>query len=94
MNGTVKRGMQIGAILTMFGGGYLCGALSGRQVIAADMKDLGGAVGGTVAKEAAGQGPTAQAAKLDAVITDMQRQVDALQKNIETLKTIKAALAS
>jgi hypothetical protein len=83
--------MQIGAILAIFGGGYLCGTVSERQAIA-DMKDIGGAVGGAVAKEAVGQGPAAQAVKLGTSITEMQSQVDGLQKNLETLRTIKAAL--
>jgi hypothetical protein len=84
--------MQVGAILTVFGAGYLCGTVSERRAVA-DMNELGGAVGGAVMKEAAGgSGVVGQAAKLGTAITDMQAQVDGLQKNLETLKVIKGAL--
>jgi len=88
MTGTFKRGMQVGAILTIFGAGYLCGTVTERRAIA-DMTDLGGAA----MKEAAGgTGMVGQAAKLGTAIGDMQGQVDGLQKNLETLKAIKGAL--
>lgn len=92
MTGALKRGMQVGAILTIFGAGYLCGTVSERRAVA-DMNELGGTVGGAVVKEAAGSGGmVGQAAKLGTAIGDMQSQVDGLQKNLETLKTIKGAL--
>ncbi len=92
MTHTVRRGMQVGAVLAVFGAGYLCGTVSERQAVA-DMKDLGGAVGGAVVQEAAGgSGVVGQAAKLGTAITDMQSQVDGLQKNLQTLKTIQSAL--
>jgi hypothetical protein len=92
MTRTLKRGMQVGAILSIFGAGYLCGTVTERRAIA-DMTDLGGAVGGAAVKEAAGGGGAlGQAAKLGTAIGDMQTQVDGLQKNLETLKTIKSAL--
>jgi len=57
------------------------------------MSNLGSAVGGAAMKEAAGGGGAlGQAAKLGTAITDMQSQVDGLQKNLETLKTIKSAI--
>lgn len=92
MTRSVKRGAQVAAILTIFGAGYLCGSTSERRAIA-DMNELGGAVGGAVMKEAAGgSGAVGQAAKLGTAITDMQSQVDGLQKNLETLKAIKGVL--
>jgi hypothetical protein len=92
MTESLKRGMQVGAILTIFGAGYLCGTVTERRAIA-DMADIGGAVGGAAAKEAAGGGGAlGQAAKLGTAIGDMQGQVDGLQKNLETLKAIKGAL--
>lgn len=86
----LKRSMQVGAILGIFGAGYFCGSIGERQAIA-DMKSLGGAVGSAVANEATG-GAVGQAAKLGTAITDMQEQVDGLQKNLQTLKTIQSAL--
>ncbi len=56
------------------------------------MAELGSAVGGEAVKEAAGGGAIGQAAKLGTAITDMQSQVDGLQKNLETLKAIKGVL--
>ena len=92
MTGTLKRGLQVGAILTVFGAGYLCGTVSERRAVA-DMNDLGNAVGGAAMKEVAGGGGAlGQAAKLGTAITDMQTQVEGLQKNLDTLKTIKSAL--
>ena len=88
MTGTLKRGLQVGAVLSIFAAGYLCGTVSERRADA-DMADLGGAV----AKEAAGSGGAlGSAAKLGTAITDMQGQVDGLQKNLETLKGIKGML--
>jgi hypothetical protein len=76
----------------VFAAGYLCGTVSEQRAVA-DMKDLGGAVGGAVVKEAAGSGgAVGSAAKLGTAITDMQTQVDGLQRNLETLKGIKTAL--
>lgn len=89
---SVKRGIQVGAILTIFGAGYLCGTVTERRAIA-DMTDLGNAVGGAAMKEAAGGGGAlGQAAKLGTAITDMESQVNGLQKNLDTLKAIKGAL--
>lgn len=92
MTNTVRRSMQVAAILGIFGTGYLCGTVSERRANA-DMAELGNAVGGAAMKEAAGgSGMVGQAAKLGTAITDMQSQVDGLQKNLETLKAIKGAL--
>ena len=92
MTSALKRGAQVAAILGIFGTGYLCGTVTERQAIA-DMKDLGGAVGGAVVGEATGSGGAiGQAAKLGTAITDMEGQVSGLQKNLETLKMIKGAL--
>lgn len=92
MTRSVRRGVQVGAILTIFGSGYLCGTVTERRAIA-DMADMGSAVGGAAMKEAAGgSGMVGQAAKLGTAIGDMQGQVDGLQKNLETLKAIKGVL--
>lgn len=92
MKNTLRRSMQVGAILTVFGAGYLCGTVTERRANA-DMAELGNAVGGAAMKEAAGgSGMIGQAAKLGTAISDMQGQVDGLQKNLETLKAIKGAL--
>jgi hypothetical protein len=92
MTHTLKRCVQVGAMLSVFAAGYLCGTVSERRAVA-DMADVGSAVGGAAMKEATGSGGAlGSAAKLGTAITDMQTQVDGLQKNLETLKGIKTAL--
>ena len=92
MTHTLKRGMQVGVMLSVFAAGYLCGTVTERRAVA-DMADVGSAVGGAAMKEAAGTGGAlGSAAKLGTAITDMETQVNGLQKNLETLKVIKGAL--
>lgn len=89
MTRTMTRALQIATLSTMFGVGYLCGSVTQRNADA-DMKDLGGAV----VKEAAGSqgGALGSAAKLGTTITDMQSQIDGLNKNLGVLKEIQGAL--
>jgi hypothetical protein len=92
MTRTLKRGMQIGAVLTVFGAGYLSGSASEHAALA-DMKDLGAAVGDAAVKEATGTGGVAgQATKLGTTIDDMSTQIERLEKNLQTLKGIQTAL--
>ncbi len=84
----MQTGWRLGAAAGLFAAGFLCGTASQRPA-QADMKDLGGK-----AMEAAGGqgGALGAAAKLGTSIIEMQDHVTALQKNIDTLKGIKAAL--
>ncbi len=92
MTHTLKRGLQVGVMLFVFAAGYLCGSVTERRAVA-DMADVGSAVGGAAMKETAGTGGAlGSAAKLGTAITDMETQVNGLQKNLETLKVIKGAL--
>ena len=72
----------------IFAAGWLCGAAS-QHTAQAQLGDLGKA-----AMEKAGdQGGTLGAAsKLGTSIGDIQTHLDALQKNVETLKSIKSLL--
>ena len=84
--------VTIGAIVAVFGAGYVCGSVTQRQANA-DMSDVGGAVGGAVMKQAGDSGGAlGTAAKLGTSISDMQEQVNGLQKNLEVLKSIKSAI--
>jgi hypothetical protein len=85
---STKRVVVTGALLAVFGAGYVCGSLGSRPA-EAQVKELGGAV-----MKQAGEsgGALGSAAKLGTAITDMQEQVNGLQKNLEVLKTIKSAL--
>lgn len=72
----------------LFGAGYLTGSLEQRAAEAQGLKDLGAAA----AKQAAGSGALGSAAELGTSIVEMQEHVSGLQKNIDTLKKIQAAL--
>ncbi|HZO09276.1 MAG TPA: hypothetical protein VFC77_07855 [Myxococcota bacterium] len=81
----IARASGIGAV---FAAGYLFGALSQPAPAEAQvgelMKQAGQATGG--------EGALGTAMKLGTSITEMQKNVDGLQKNIEVLKQVKAAL--
>ncbi len=84
----INRMLQIGLLLGVFGGGFLCGSLTQRRADA-QLKELGEA-----AMEKAGQsgGMVGSAVQLGKAITDMQQHVDGLQKNIDVLKKVKSSL--
>jgi len=92
MTRRMKQAVTIGAMLAVFAAGYVCGSVTQRQANA-DMNDVGGAVGGAVMKQAGESGGAlGTAAKLGTSISDMQEQVNGLQKNLEVLKSIKSAI--
>lgn len=72
----------------IFAAGWLCGAVS-QHSAQAQLGDLGKA-----ATEKAGEqgGALGAAAKLGTSIGDIQTHLDALQKNVETLKSVKSLL--
>jgi uncharacterized protein (DUF342 family) len=92
MTRRMSSAVTIGAMLVVFGAGYICGSVTQRPA-SAGMNDVGGAVGGTVMKQAGESGGAlGSAAKLGTSISDMQEQVNGLQKNLEILKQIKSAI--
>jgi hypothetical protein len=72
----------------MFAAGFVSGTLSQRQADA-QVKELGDAV-----MKQAGEsgGSLGAAAQLGTSIIEMQQHVSALQKNLDTLNKVKAAL--
>jgi hypothetical protein len=84
----IVRATQVGVLLGTFTAGYLVGSVT-QQRADAQLGDLGKA-----AMEKAGEtgGPVGAAVDLGKSIVDMQQHVDGLQKNIDTLKKVKAAL--
>lgn len=71
----------------VFSAGWLGGSLS-QQPATAQVPGVGDAM-----KMAEGQGGTlGAAAKLGTSISDMQENVESLQKNLDTLRTIQKAL--
>ena len=88
MTRRMNSAVTIGATLAVFGAGYVCGSVTQRPA-SAGMNDVGGAV-----MKQAGEsgGALGSAAKLGTSISDMQEQVNGLQKNLEILKQIKSAI--
>jgi len=84
----VRRAAQTAALALVFSSGYLLGTLDARPA-AAQVQDLGKDL---LNKAAGSGGALGTAAQLGTTITDMQGNVSALQKNIDTLNKIKAAL--
>lgn len=84
----VMRGARVGLLAGVFATGFWCGSIN-HQPANAQMGELG-----KQALEQAGGsgGALGSAAQLGTAVVDMQQHVDALQKNIDTLKKIKSAL--
>jgi len=79
-NGRIGRGLRIAAVVGIFWAGYLCGTL-GQQSAAA---------GTDVPQEGGGSfGPFGE---LGRSITQMQQHVDGLNKELEALRKVNAAL--
>jgi hypothetical protein len=82
-----NRGLQVFAVLLVFALGFLCGTLT-QQSADAQLKEMGQ---GALQKAAPSGGTAGKAVELGTAITDMQKHVDGLQKNISTLKSIQSA---
>lgn len=80
----IARLAMAGVLLAVFTFGYVCGSLSLRPAVAQlpQVPGIGGQAGGTLAA----------VSQLGSSITDMEQHVNALQKNLDTLKTIQSAL--
>ena len=84
----VRRAAQAATFVMVFAGGYVLGTLD-VQPAEAQVGDLGK----DLMNQAAGSGGAlGSAAQLGTTITDMQTNVSNLQKNIDALNKIKAAL--
>jgi hypothetical protein len=88
LNKTISYSVRVVIVAGTFGVGYLCGSVTERSANA-QMGDIGGEL---MQKAAGSGGMLGSAAKLGTAITDMEKHVSGLQNNIDTLKTIKAAL--
>jgi hypothetical protein len=80
------RGILVGALASMFGLGFLCGAMTQHR---ADAQGVGGLL------EQAGKmgGSVGTVGQLGTSILQMQEHVSGLQKNLDTLKGIQSALS-
>jgi len=85
---TIRRTLGLPLAIGFFVGGFVCGGVAQRSADA-QVGEMGGK-----AMEKLGEsgGALGSAARLGTSITDMQEHVTGLQKNLETLKQIQAAL--
>jgi hypothetical protein len=81
-------GLRVAAVTGIFSAGYLCGSLNSHPANA-DMGDLGGEL---MQKAAGSGGMLGSVGQLGTAITDMEKHVSGLQKNLDDLKKVKAAL--
>jgi hypothetical protein len=84
----VGKAVRIGAAIAVFASGWFCGTLSQRSADA-QMGDIGKSV-----MEKAGDqgGAIGAAAKLGTSISEIQTHLNELQKNVDTLKSVKSMI--
>ena len=83
----ISRVLGVLTIVGVFGLGYFCGSLSQRYANA----QVGG-LGGMLEKAGGMGGSVGSIAQMGSSLVEMQDHVTGLQKNIDTLKKIQAAL--
>jgi hypothetical protein len=88
MSSQLHRAVRIALIGLVFSAGYLLGSLDAGPA-AAQVQDLGKDLMGKASESGGALGTAAQ---LGTTISDMQTHVNELQKNLESLNKIKAAL--
>ncbi|GFO65859.1 hypothetical protein M1B72_02545 [Geomonas paludis] len=85
---SVIYSLRVAAFAVVFVAGYVCGSIT-EQRANAQMGDLGS----ELLQRAAGSGGViGSVAQLGTTITEMEKNVSGLQKNIDTLKKVKTAL--
>jgi hypothetical protein len=84
----VLYSVRIGVITVIFAAGYMCGSMTQHNANAG-LEDLGG---GLMNKAAESGGALGSAAQLGTTITDMEKHINGLQKNLETIKKVKSML--
>jgi hypothetical protein len=85
---TVGKAVRIGVVVAVFASGWFCGTLSQRNA-EAQLSDLGKSV---LDKAGEQGGALGAAAKLGTSISEIQTHLDGLQKNVDTLKSVKSML--
>jgi len=84
----VGKGMRVGAMVGIFAAGWFCGNVTQRNA-EAQLGDMGKKAMDTAGDQG---GALGAAGKLGTSISDMQTHLDALQKNMDTLKSVKSML--
>lgn len=80
--------VRVVVVAVIFSMGFLCGSLTQRSANA-QLGDMGGEL---LKKAGESSGPLGSVVQLGTTINDMEKNVSGLQKNIDTLKKVKAAL--
>jgi len=85
---SIVNSMRIGGITVVFAAGFLCGSMTQHNANAG-LSDLGG----DVIKQAGSSGGTlGTVTELGTTITDMEKHISGLQKNLDTIKKVKSML--
>ncbi len=85
---TIFYSVRVAVVACIFSIGFLCGSLT-QQRADAQVEELGGAL---LKKAGEGGGAVGSVVQLGTTIQDMEKNVSGLQKNLDTLKKVKAAL--
>jgi hypothetical protein len=85
---TIFYSVRILVVAGIFSMGFLCGSLT-QHSANAQMGDMGSEL---LKKAGESSGPLGSVVQLGTTINDMEKNVSGLQKNIVTLKKVKAAL--
>jgi hypothetical protein len=85
---TILYSVRVGMVTGIFAAGFLCGSLT-QHSANAQMGELGGEL---MQKAAGSGGIIGSAAQLGTAITDMEKHVSGLQKNLDILKKIKGSM--
>ena len=80
--------VRIGVITVVFATGFLFGSMTQNNVNAG-LADLGGDL---MKKAADSGGSLGTVSQLGTTITDMEKNISGLQKNLETIKNVKSML--
>ncbi len=86
----IVNSVRVGIIAAVFSAGFLCGSLT-QHSADAQLGDLGGEL---LKKAGESGGTVGSLVQLGTTINEMEKNVGALQKNIDTLKKVKAALGA
>jgi hypothetical protein len=81
--------IRVAVVTGIFGAGFLCGSFTQQRTAEAQMGEIGS---GLMQKATGSGGAIGTVAKLGTTISDMEKQLNGLQKNLGVLKTIRSAL--
>ena len=84
----ILRGARSLLIAAVFAAGYLCGSVS-HPVAQAQLGELGGAA---MEKAAGSGGAVGNVAQMGTALSEMEQHLSGLQKNLDSLKKVKAML--